>query len=131
MRGDDALGVAGAASPDVLVVLARGEERRHGIDVGGERDDQRLAPLGEDVEAPRLDFDALDAAAVARGERRQVVVEIVADAFFVVGDRFDIDQRAREFEDVHKMSERGGGEREGKYARADARVFIPDSAPPA
>ena len=73
--GDDALGVAGAASPDELVVLARGEEGRDGIDVGGEGDDQRLAPLGEDVEAARLDFDALDVAVVvarrgARGSRR-------------------------------------------------------------
>ena len=71
MRGDDALGVAGAAAPDVFVVLARGEERRHGIHVGGERDHERLAPLREDVEAARLDFDALDAAVVAGGERRR------------------------------------------------------------
>ena len=58
-----------------VVVLAGGEERRHGIDVGGERDDQRLAPLREDVEAPRLHFDALDVPVVmarpaARGSRR-------------------------------------------------------------
>ena len=74
--GDDALGVAGAASPDEIVVLAGGEERRHGIDVGGERDDQRLAPLGEDVEAPRFDFDALDVAVVKSGEGGEVVVEV-------------------------------------------------------
>ena len=62
--GDDALGVAGAASPDEVVVFAGGEERRHGIDVSGEGDDQRLAPLGEDVEAARFHFDALDVAVV-------------------------------------------------------------------
>ena len=61
-----------------------------------------LAPLGEDVEAAGLDFHALDAAAEVGGERLQVVVEVVADAFFVIGDGFDIDERAREFEDVHK-----------------------------
>ncbi len=32
----------------------------------------RLAPLREHVEAARLHFHALDAAAVARGERRQM-----------------------------------------------------------
>ena len=80
-----------------------------------------VAPLREDVEAARLDLDALDGAAVARGERRQVVVEVEADPLFVIGDRFDIDQRAREFEDVHKLSVWGGGEREGKDAHdADA-----------
>ena len=63
---------------------------------------QRLAPLREDVEAVRLHFHALDAAAEAGGQRRQVVVEEIADALFVIGDGFDIDQRAREFEDVHK-----------------------------
>ncbi len=62
--GDDALGVAGASSPNEFVVLAGGEKRRHGIDVGGKGDHQRLAPLGEDVEAPRFHFDALDAAVV-------------------------------------------------------------------
>ncbi len=84
------------------LVFAEGEERRHGIDVGGEGDREVLAPLREDIEAARLHFDAFDAAAEVGGQRRQVVVEVIADAFFVIGDRLDIDQRAREFEDVHK-----------------------------
>ena len=78
-----------------FVVLAGGDEGRNGIHVGGERDIEAVAPLREDVEAARLDFDALDGAAVARGEGREIVVEIAADALFVVGDGFDIDQRAR------------------------------------
>ena len=48
---DDALGIASAASPDVLVVFARREERRHGVHVRGERD-RWLAPPGENVVAP-------------------------------------------------------------------------------
>ena len=89
--GDDALGVAGAASPDEFVVLAGGEKRRHGIDVGGEGDHQRLAPLGENVEAPRFHFDALDAAVVEGGEGSQVVVEVIAGTLLVIRDGFDID----------------------------------------
>ena len=76
--GDDALGVAGAAAPDVVVVLARGEERRHGIHVGGKRDGERLAPLREHVEAARLHFHALERAAEPRGQRRQVVEQVTA-----------------------------------------------------
>ena len=36
LRGDDALGVAGAASVDVVFVFAGGDERRNGIGVCGE-----------------------------------------------------------------------------------------------
>ena len=81
-----------------------------------------LAPLREDVEAARLHLDALDAAVEAGGERRQVVEEELPDALFVVGDRFDIDQRARELENVHKSIIRGGGTREGKRRRRTAGV---------
>ena len=76
MDGDDALGVAGAASPDVLVVLARGEERRHGIDVSGERD-SRLAPVREDVEALRGSTSMRSTAAVLRGEGAQILEEVI------------------------------------------------------
>ena len=87
----------------MLVVLARGDERRHRIDVRGQRDLQRFAPLREHVEALRLHFHAFDAPAVRGGDRREVIVEEIADPFFVIGNRFDIDQRAREFEDVHNL----------------------------
>ena len=68
--GDDALGVAGAAAPDVIVVFARCEERRHGVDVRGEGDG-RLAPVGEDVEPLLGDGHLLDGAAVFGRERLQ------------------------------------------------------------
>ena len=86
---------------------------------------ERLAPLREDVEAARLHFDALDAAAEARGQRRQVVVEVIADPLLVVGDRFDIDQRAREFENVHKLPAGEESEREEKNAPTCARPSFP------
>ena len=79
-----------------------------------------LAPLGEHVEAARLHFDALHAAVEAGGQRRQILIEELPDPLFVVGDRFDIDQRACEFEYVHKSIIQGGGtERRG---RAGCRV---------
>ena len=86
---------------------------------------ERLAPLREDVEAARLHFHALDAAAVARGQRRQVVEQVIADPLFVIGDRFDIDQRARELEYVHKSIRWGEGEREGEDARTAGVSSIP------
>ncbi len=52
LRGDDALGVAGAAAVEVLVVFAAAEEGRHGVHVGGENDIGRDAgKRGVDVEA--------------------------------------------------------------------------------
>ena len=100
-RRDDAFGVAGAAPPDMLGVLARRDERRHRIDVRRQRDAKTVAPLREHVEAARLHFHALHAAAETLRQRRQAIVEIVADPLFVIRDRFDIDQRARELEYVH------------------------------
>jgi len=99
--------------------------------VGGKRDGERVPPLGEDVEAARLDLEALDAAVKPNGERREIVVEVVADALLVVGDRFDIDQRAREFEYVHKAPAGGGERTEKRRTRQVHAAFIPDSAPPA
>jgi len=84
--------------------------------VGGKRDGERVPPLREHVEAARLHFDALEAAVEPGGERREIVVEVMADPLLVVGDRFDIDQRAREFEYVHKPPAGGGSEREEKNA---------------
>jgi hypothetical protein len=73
-------------------------------------------PLREHVEAARLHFHALEAAVEPRGERREIVVEVMADPLLVVGDRFDIDQRAREFENVHKPPAGGGERKRGKNA---------------
>jgi hypothetical protein len=102
--GDSPLGVAGASAPDEVGVLAGREERRHGIDVGGKRHGERAAPLDKDVETPRLHFHALDPAIVKSRQGSQVVVEVLAHPLFVIGDRFDIDQRPCEFEYVHKIS---------------------------
>src|SRR5579883_1547424 len=111
-RGDDALGIACAAAPDVLLVLARAEERRDGIHVGGKRYRRPFAETREHIVAARLDLDQLHRAASAHGQRRKELVEVLADALFVVGDRFDVDQRAREFKYVHSrvMAEARGGE---------------------
>jgi hypothetical protein len=46
----------------------------------------------------------------------------MADPLFVIGDRLNIDQRARELEYVHKPFVRGGGNEEGNYA-GTASVF--------
>src|ERR1035441_822630 len=102
MEGDDgALPVmADSRQPE----LAGREERRHGIDVGGKRHGERAAPLDKDVETPRLHFHALDPAIVKSRQGSQVVVEVLAHPLFVIGDRFDIDQRPCEFEYVHKIS---------------------------
>ena len=75
-RSDDALGVAGAASPDEFIVFARRHEGRHGIHVGRERDD-RIAETGENVPAFRFHFDLFDDAVVSGAEARQVVVQIL------------------------------------------------------
>src|SRR5262245_61432958 len=53
--GDDALGVASAAAPDVSVVFTRGDEWRHRVHVGGEGNDQRVAEADEDVVAAGFD----------------------------------------------------------------------------
>ncbi len=55
---------------------------------------RRVAPARKDVEAAGFDFDLLDGAVVAGGERREIGVEIAADPLFVFADRFDIDQGA-------------------------------------
>ena len=63
------LGVAGGAAPDVLAIFARGKEGGRTMHVAGKRDSERLAPLREDVEAARLDFEGIEAA--HRPERRR------------------------------------------------------------
>jgi len=65
----------------------------------------------------RGSFDAFDAAIKPLNERRQIVVEVMANPLLVVGDGFDIDQRAREFENVHKPPA-GGGKRKRRKQRA-------------
>jgi hypothetical protein len=132
--GDDAFGVASRAPVDIGFVFARPEKRRHRIHVRRERDRRRLAPAGEHVVPPRLDLDALDLAAIPRRQGRQVVVQVLAHPLLILGDGFDIDQRARELENVHNDGHSSmlpcGDAGRGKSARARRRAFYPDSAPP-
>ncbi len=65
---DDALGVARTAPPDEFVVFARGEKRRHGVDVRGKCHHRRI-PIRQHVVAVRLHFQPLDVAAGARRYR--------------------------------------------------------------
>src|ERR1035437_7759252 len=95
---------------------------------GKARDGERLAPLREDVRAPRFHFDALDPAVVTSRQWSQVVVEVVAGPLLVIGDGFDIDQCAREFENVHKMSVWGEGE--GEESTRAGRMFQSRWRPP-
>ena len=120
---DDALGIAGAASPNVLVILARRKERRHGVHVRGERD-RWLAPPGEYVIAPRLHWHQLNAPVELLRQLRQMREERVAHLFFVFGDGFDVHQRARQFKNIHHFYADGG--------RKDTRAagVLPSSAPP-
>ena len=57
--------------------------------------------MGEDVEAARLHLDAFDVAVVAGGEWQEAIKDGEADLFFVIADGFDIDEGARQFENVH------------------------------
>jgi hypothetical protein len=52
------------------------------------------------------------------------LIEELADPFFVVGDRFDIDQRACEFEYVHNRSSKGEA-RKGEDAWTASVSSIP------
>src|SRR5579872_1773614 len=61
---DDALRIASSTAPDEFSILARRIERRHGIDMGGERD-HRVAPVREQIETMRFHFESLDASAGA------------------------------------------------------------------
>ena len=84
--------VAGAPAPDALVILSRGDERRHGVHVGGKHD-IGLAPVDVNIVTLGNDRHQLDLAVVFLGQRTQVLVQIVADLELVRRDRVDINQR--------------------------------------
>ena len=105
LRGDDAFCVAGAAAVNELIVLAGGDERRDGIDVGGEDDVGGVAWIaGKYIEALAggaafaglLDFDLFDREAVLGEEACQKC----ADSALVVGDGLDVDQAPRELNGI-------------------------------
>ena len=106
-RRDNAFRVAGTAAPNKFVVLARAKERWNRVHVRGERN-ERLTPGGQDIVAIGRGGNALNAAVVARGERRQMDKEVVAHIFFVVRGRLDVHERASEFEKIHSKSDISG-----------------------
>src|SRR5271154_5870511 len=65
---DDAFGIAGAATPEIVLIFTGAEEWRNSVHVGRERDDG-VAPENVDIVAIGLDANAFDLAAVTRGKR--------------------------------------------------------------
>ena len=79
--------VSQAPRPQMCVSSSREAKKGGTVSMWVESVTRRLlAELREDVEAARLDGHALHVPAVARGQRRQVGVEKVADRFLVAGD---------------------------------------------
>ena len=60
LRGNNALGVASAATEDLFLVLARGNKRWHGVQVRGEHHARRRGSSRYHVEPIRSDFLQLD-----------------------------------------------------------------------
>src|SRR6516162_9521948 len=102
-RSQNTLGVAGPPAPDKVRILARGKEWRHGIHVGGERDNG-LAPGGEDVVAIGCRGNALEVAGMPSEERGQMREQEIAHRLLMVSGGFDIDESARQFERIHSRS---------------------------
>ena len=88
--GDDAFGIAGAASPDVFIVFAGRDEGRDGVHVGGEGDD-RVAEGGEYVAAAGLDFHGFEMAVVGGAEAGQVIAQVQTDLFLFGSHGRDVD----------------------------------------
>src|SRR5579863_6954583 len=65
---DNALGIAGTATPQIILILAGGEKWRNGVHVGGKCDDG-IAPENVHIVAIGLDSNAFDLAAIARRKR--------------------------------------------------------------
>src|ERR1700730_3866018 len=91
-RGNDALGIAGAAAVDVWGVFARGEKRRDGVHVRGEGD-IGFAERDEQVVAIGLGGLAIEAGVVFYGERRKKGKEIVRHGLFVACGGVNVHQR--------------------------------------
>src|SRR5580704_2419094 len=92
--GDDAFGIARAATPEIILIFAGGEEWRNGVHVGGEGDDG-IAPENVDIVAIGLDANAFDLASVARCKRGQSSEQVVGDRLLQAGGGVDVDERAR------------------------------------
>src|SRR6185295_7081973 len=96
--GYESLGIASASAVDKLVVFPELYIRRHGVDVSRE-DDVGVAASRVDVRpvaADVLQFDFVSGAAKILGEK-------TCYASLVLADGRDFDQRACQFEDVHRF----------------------------
>ena len=63
--------------------------------------DDGFAPARKYIVAIWLDRDAFEAAGRARGQERQLREQKVRHVLLAIRRRFDVDERAREFEKIH------------------------------
>src|SRR5271156_3609606 len=110
------------------LVFARCEERRHSVDVRGERDGG-LAKNGQKIVAALRGRHALDFPVTLGGQFAQVGEEIVRRWSFPAGSRIEIDERAREGEYIHKLQIFLGARRKGRKREIRTRLLPLDSAP--
>ena len=129
-RGDDALGVARAAAVDMRGVFAGGKERRDRVHVRRKRDDG-LAESDEKVIAIGRGGLALDLGVVTRGQRRKMREEILGHRLFLAGGRIEINERARQCEQIHAyLILSGRSEKKGRKHEDVLGLPPLDSAPP-
>src|SRR5580704_13509495 len=91
---DDALGIAGATTPEIILIFTGGEEGGNSVHVSGKSND-RIAPENVDIVAIGLDANAFDLAAIACGERRERGVQKIARRLFQAGGGVDVHESAR------------------------------------
>jgi hypothetical protein len=103
LRGDQTLGIAGAASLDAIPEVLRGQVRRHAVHVRGQRH-QRIAHADDHVEAPLRHYLPFDREARAL-ERR---CDGLAHRPLLPGGRRDVDEGAQERERVREGQGHGG-----------------------
>ena len=78
---------------DVRGVLARGEKRGDGVQVGGKRDDG-IAEGEEEIIAIGRGVLAFEPGVVFRGQSREMREQIVGHGFFVAGGGVNVHERA-------------------------------------
>ena len=86
-----------------------------------------LPPAGKDIETVLLNRHPFDGPArIELRQRAQVFKQVIADLFLVAGDRFNIDERACKFKNIHSaaLRESKGSVRGAKRARGSWRRSI-------
>jgi len=97
--------------------------------VRGEGDDG-LAKGDEEIVAIGRGGEALHPGVVARGQRRKMREEIVRHRLFMAGGRIEINERARECEQIHAyLILSGRSERKGRKREEVLGLLPLDSAP--